>query len=236
MPRRKSRVVQYDPAVTDLLGLPKNSGPARVKRELKEVFRKRCKPCWELKYCPYGPLVEQFPLPRFTRSEAIEHKEFLMKELGDKAYNPQHQKEFSAEVQNFDPSIFPEEIPEEEAFMSCHIFGHYCPAFFSAEPFSETGDFRNNKSISFQAKLRVARGDNYTCQECGEPLREQEMEFDHRIPRSLGGTSDEHNIRVTCLKCNRKKGNKAPTVGQEEAGLLAAIQLLSQRRKVKGKK
>jgi hypothetical protein len=21
-----------------------------------------CKPCWELKYCPYGPLVEQFPL------------------------------------------------------------------------------------------------------------------------------------------------------------------------------
>ncbi len=21
-----------------------------------------CKPCWELKYCPYGPLVEEFPL------------------------------------------------------------------------------------------------------------------------------------------------------------------------------
>jgi hypothetical protein len=22
-----------------------------------------CKPCWELKYCPYGPVVEKFPLP-----------------------------------------------------------------------------------------------------------------------------------------------------------------------------
>ena len=22
-----------------------------------------CKPCWELKYCPYGPIVEEFPLP-----------------------------------------------------------------------------------------------------------------------------------------------------------------------------
>jgi hypothetical protein len=22
-----------------------------------------CKPCWELRYCPYGPLVEYFPLP-----------------------------------------------------------------------------------------------------------------------------------------------------------------------------
>ncbi len=21
-----------------------------------------CKPCWELKYCPYGPLVEKFPI------------------------------------------------------------------------------------------------------------------------------------------------------------------------------
>src|SRR5579864_3675797 len=34
--------------------------------QLQEEFKKRskhvCKPCWELKYCPYGPLVEQFPL------------------------------------------------------------------------------------------------------------------------------------------------------------------------------
>lgn len=27
-----------------------------------------CKPCWELKYCPYGPLVEMFPGPPITRS------------------------------------------------------------------------------------------------------------------------------------------------------------------------
>lgn len=30
------------------------------KPRLKHVV---CKPCWELKYCPYGPLVEFFPLP-----------------------------------------------------------------------------------------------------------------------------------------------------------------------------
>jgi len=22
-----------------------------------------CRPCWEIKYSPYGPLVEEFPLP-----------------------------------------------------------------------------------------------------------------------------------------------------------------------------
>ena len=206
--RRRPRLLSYDPLVAGLLGLTENSRPLTVKRKLKQVFRERCKPCWELKYCPYGPLVEQFPLPRITRSEAVEHNEFLKKQLAIGAYDAAHTKMFSAQVRTFDPSRFVEEIPEEEAFMGCHIFGHYCPAFFSAEGFTETSDFRNNGSIPFQVKMRVARRDNYTCQECGEFLREHEIEFDHRIPRSLGGTSDEHNIRVTCLKCNRKKGKK----------------------------
>ena len=102
-------------------------------------------------------------------------------------------------------------------FMGCHIFGHYCPAFFAAEPFTETQDLRKeDSSISFQTKLRVARRDNYTCQECGKLLREHELEFDHKIPRSLGGTSDEHNIRLTCLKCNRTKGKRVPTLTSEQ--------------------
>ena len=29
-----------------------------------------CKPCWELKYCPYGILVEEFPLSPGHRSLA----------------------------------------------------------------------------------------------------------------------------------------------------------------------
>ena len=31
--------------------------------ELKDMIKWICKPCRELKYCPFGPLVEQFPLP-----------------------------------------------------------------------------------------------------------------------------------------------------------------------------
>jgi hypothetical protein len=33
-----------------------------------------CKPCLELNYCPYGPLVEQFPLPYNTLQDAEEDK------------------------------------------------------------------------------------------------------------------------------------------------------------------
>lgn len=196
--------------MVELLGLPERSRPSTVKRYLKKrVFRARCKPCWELKYCPYGPLVEQFPLPRGTRAQAIEHNDFLKRQLAAKAYDPVHTKMFTAQVKEFDPLKYPVGIPEEEEFMRCRIFGHYCPSFFSSEPFTETSDYRNaTTSVSFQAKLRVARRDNYMCQECGDSLRENEMEFDHRIPRALGGTSEEHNLRVTCLKCNRKKGKK----------------------------
>lgn len=209
MPKRRKPLPPYDPQVVDLLGLPKNSRTLTVKKHLKLVFRERCKPCWELKYCPYGPLVEQFPLPRIPRAYAIEHNEFLKKQLKAKAYDPAHTKAFTAQVKEFDPADYPEALPEEEQLMSCRLFGHFCPAFFSSEHFTETSDLRNVKSsVSFQAKLRVARRDNYTCQECGDPVRENEMEFDHRIPRALGGTSDENNIRVTCLKCNRKKGKK----------------------------
>jgi hypothetical protein len=41
-----------------------------------------CKPCWELKYCPYGPLVEQFPVEDVTRDEMVAHNEFLKRRIG----------------------------------------------------------------------------------------------------------------------------------------------------------
>jgi hypothetical protein len=206
---RKAPPVAYDPRVTSLLGLPPKTSASRVKPIMKSLLRRVCKPCWELRYCPYGPLVETFPLPRITRQDAITHNEFLKSQLNSAAYDPARKRTFSAQVKSFEARSFPEQIPEEEQLMSCHIFGHLCPVFFTAEPFTETADLRKvNRAIPFQIKLRVARRDNYTCQECGKLLREHELEFDHIIPHSLGGTSAEHNVRLTCLKCNRKKGKQ----------------------------
>ncbi len=37
---------------------------------------------------------------------------------------------------------------------------------------------------------------------------DEDVEFDHIIPWSKGGSSDEHNVKLLCKKCNRKKGNK----------------------------
>lgn len=119
-----------------------------------------CKPCWELKYCPYGPLVETFPLG----------------DTGDKR--------------------------------TCRIFGHVCPVFDVAEPFTETKELRNiSRRIPRPVQIRVLKRDNQVCRKCGKPVRDDDIQFDHVIPWSKGGPSEEHNIQLLCSSCNGKKRN-----------------------------
>jgi len=120
-----------------------------------------CKPCWEIKYCPYGPLVEQLPLKL---------------------------------------------KPDDK---SCRIFGHDCPVFFVAEPLTETKELRNiSRSIPRNVQFKVLKRENQICSECGQSVRDEDVEFDHIIPWSKGGCSDEHNVRLLCKTCNRQRGNR----------------------------
>ena len=50
-----------------------------LRNELNSALNNICKPCWELKYCPYGPLVEDFPLPPATLEVHRKHIEYLKK-------------------------------------------------------------------------------------------------------------------------------------------------------------
>lgn len=65
------------------------------------------------------------------------------------------------------------------------------------------------------SRLNVLIRDRHTCQYCGLRLRRSELNLDHVIPRSKGGTTTWENIVASCHKCNRKKGGRLP----EEAGL-----------------
>lgn len=132
-----------------------------------------CKPCWELKYCPYGPLVEDF-------------------ELRDEPEDPYR----------------------------CRIFGHICPVFLVAEPLTETKELRNiSRQISMITQRRVLRRDNYICQMCHTPIPDDKINFDHIIPWSKGGSSDESNIRLLCESCNKSRGSN-----YEEQYLVAHVQ------------
>ena len=45
------------------------------------------------------------------------------------------------------------------------------------------------------------------CPYCGIYLTDQNVEEDHKIPVSRGGTNAPSNLQLTCRNCNRRKGN-----------------------------
>ena len=141
------------------------SDDPQIKVEWSKRTNHICKPCWELKYCPYGPLVEEFPLLGSTRNEAIEHNEFLKEQLQKNAYDEEHTKYFEKDVIEFNPEDYPKSHSKEDVERSCSIFGHQCPVFFVNEPFTETNERRRiSRHVPRTTILRVVRRDNYTCQ------------------------------------------------------------------------
>lgn len=203
------------PSVRAVLEIPDSTDDKVFLKQWRIASRRVCKPCWELRYCPYGPLVEDFPLLPPTRAQATEHNEYLKACLESGKLNDgeplgsNRRKAFEVQVSAFNPDHYPESIPEDITTMACSVFGHICPVVFAAEGFAETSSSRRSgRYIPFKTKVRVVRRDNYTCQHCGKHLLDNEVEFDHSIPLSRGGSSDEHNLRLTCHDCNHDKSDR----------------------------
>ncbi|NGU11968.1 HNH endonuclease [Clostridium perfringens] len=64
-----------------------------------------------------------------------------------------------------------------------------------------------SRNIPQGVKLKVFRRDNCVCQICGKNVALDEINYDHIIPWSKGGSSDESNIRILCESCNKKRSN-----------------------------
>lgn len=52
---------------------------------------------------------------------------------------------------------------------------------------------------------KVLKKYNSRCAYCGEPLFYKEMQVDHLIPKSKGGTDDIANLMPSCRLCNHYK-------------------------------
>ena len=185
-----------------------------TKREPKPRLRTDvCKPCWELKYCPYGPLVEQFPLviedPFYDQSERTIRKLFngVVKKLKDGQYKTA--EEIMGAVDRLE-YLWPNRWTYIKQFrteeLSCNVFGHICPVFFTAEGFTETKAGRNHsRTIPRDVMLKVVRRDNNICQICFELVKDDEVQFDHVIPHSRGGPASVENLRLVHARCNKRK-------------------------------
>ena len=64
--------------------------------------------------------------------------------------------------------------------------------------------FTQSRHVSETTKKIVFARDGGTCNCCGST---SDLEFDHIIPFSCGGSSDASNIQLLCRACNRSKSN-----------------------------
>ena len=86
--------------------------------------------------------------------------------------------------------------------------GHSCPVFWHYSQSTETIEpRRSGRCIPHEVMFKVARRDDYKCQLCFKPVRDDEIEFDHVIPVAKGGPTTVANIRLLCRDCNRTKGD-----------------------------
>lgn len=60
------------------------------------------------------------------------------------------------------------------------------------------------------SRYNIYARDKSICQYCGRRLPRYELNLDHVIPRSLGGTSTWENVVCSCHECNRRKGGRTP--------------------------
>lgn len=56
-------------------------------------------------------------------------------------------------------------------------------------------------------RYKILKRDRHTCKSCGARAPDVELEVDHIIPVSKGGTDDEKNLTTKCKECNRGKSN-----------------------------
>jgi len=169
-----------------------------------------CKPCWELKYCPYGPLVELFPLPPFgsPRDTEASYKSALKALMAGGAKTEEgvwgEVERLFANRPWMEEQI--REFPDEE--VGCKIWGHVCPVFFVQSGATETKESRSEgRRVPQDVMLKVVRRDNHICQLCYQYVPDDQIEFDHIIPFSKGGPTTVENLRLLCRTCNRNKSN-----------------------------
>ena len=57
-------------------------------------------------------------------------------------------------------------------------------------------------------RSKIFARDNGVCAYCG--CQPENLELDHILPISKGGTHDESNLATACVPCNRSKNDRTP--------------------------
>jgi hypothetical protein len=72
------------------------------------------------------------------------------------------------------------------------------------EQYEQAKEILTREPIPEKVRFIVWRRDEGKCVKCGS---RENLEFDHIIPVSKGGSNSARNIQILCQKCNREKSN-----------------------------
>ncbi len=65
------------------------------------------------------------------------------------------------------------------------------------------------------SRFNIYSRDENTCQYCGKRFHRADLNLDHVVPRSRGGSTSWENVVCSCVPCNLRKGGRTP----DEAGM-----------------
>jgi hypothetical protein len=66
----------------------------------------------------------------------------------------------------------------------------------------------DRRGVDLKCRFEVLKRDDFTCRYCGRRAPAVEIEVDHVVPRSMGGTDDLTNLVAACFECNSGKSNR----------------------------
>jgi hypothetical protein len=66
----------------------------------------------------------------------------------------------------------------------------------------------NYKALPVSIRFQVLKRDSFMCTYCGKRPPEVELQVDHVVPRSKGGSNELSNLRTACSFCNYGKSDR----------------------------
>jgi 5-methylcytosine-specific restriction endonuclease McrA len=80
------------------------------------------------------------------------------------------------------------------------------PAATSSQSKSKSDKEKRSRHIPRSVRVSVLHRDGYKCAFCGCGAKQVQLEVDHIVPFSKGGSNDPSNLQILCFDCNRGKG------------------------------